>query len=204
MRPRDHCVGSSPLTRGKRRLDHVDQPRRRLIPAHAGKTPVWQARSKASRAHPRSRGENRYVTGPDNLCSGSSPLTRGKRPERPALDQLTRLIPAHAGKTRFRPRNAQGPRAHPRSRGENLTDLVPALAGVGSSPLTRGKQVVSLDKVAPQRLIPAHAGKTHAHPCGSARKRAHPRSRGENAKSPSRYHWYHGSSPLTRGKQLST
>ena len=34
--------GSSPLTRGKRRLDQVDQAGGRLIPAHAGKTQLSQ------------------------------------------------------------------------------------------------------------------------------------------------------------------
>ena len=47
----------------------------RLIPAHAGKTPLFP------------------------LSSGSSPLTRGKHVEaEPGVVKL-RLIPAHAGKT---------------------------------------------------------------------------------------------------------
>ena len=37
--------GSSPLTRGKRRVGASVNPRRRLIPAHAGKTPYWRSRS---------------------------------------------------------------------------------------------------------------------------------------------------------------
>ena len=62
----DSCVngrvglaGSSPLTRGKLLDDDHRGPARGLIPAHAGKT--WWCRlcSQGSRAHPRSRGENR-------------------------------------------------------------------------------------------------------------------------------------------------
>ena len=36
---REFMMGSSPLTRGKPRSHHLDRQRRRLIPAHAGKTP---------------------------------------------------------------------------------------------------------------------------------------------------------------------
>ena len=54
--------------------------------------------------------------------------------------QCTGLIPAHAGKTQ-----------------------VGGLEGLpvpGSSPLTRGKQVVELEGECHRGLIPAHAGKT--------------------------------------------
>ena len=73
----------------------------------------------ASRAHPRSRGENAAIrlTGEDR--EGSSPLTRGK----PRLVRLTvggaRLIPAHAGKTLMVVIMVSCLWAHPRSRGEN-------------------------------------------------------------------------------------
>ena len=51
-------------------------------------------------------------------------------------------------------------------------------------------------------LIPAHAGKTRPNSRCRLQGGAHPRSRGENTKSPAWYHWYHGSSPLTRGKRF--
>ena len=51
-------TGSSPLTRGKRRFDQIDQPRGRLIPAHAGKTSLRAILTHIEAAHPRSRGEN--------------------------------------------------------------------------------------------------------------------------------------------------
>ena len=52
-------MGSSPLTRGKRISLFNDLSQIRLIPAHAGKT-TWCSRlALGSRAHPRSRGENR-------------------------------------------------------------------------------------------------------------------------------------------------
>ena len=51
--------GSSPLTRGKPVASGRLQMSVRLIPAHAGKTVMWISCAPKSRAHPRSRGENR-------------------------------------------------------------------------------------------------------------------------------------------------
>ena len=77
-RPRE--TGSSPLTRGKRRSLMTVICRGRLIPAHAGKTVRSLLTLLISPAHPRSRGENRYRPVQPRDPSGSSPLTRGKRP----------------------------------------------------------------------------------------------------------------------------
>ena len=57
------AAGSSPLTRGKppvqERSRHVDG----LIPAHAGKTLLWDGIQAYWGAHPRSRGENPCTRG---------------------------------------------------------------------------------------------------------------------------------------------
>ena len=92
-------VGSSPLTRGKR-----PAPARRgqgdgLIPAHAGKTSRPRIKPSMTRAHPRSRGENRAFDVLSVGRMGSSPLTRGKLPDRNSTVGELGLIPAHAGKT---------------------------------------------------------------------------------------------------------
>ena len=71
----------------------------------------------------------------------------------------------------------------------------------GSSPLTRGKHVACRRPVDGERLIPAHAGKTHAALMEGPRGPAHPRSRGENRSLASRGSCQAGSSPLTRGKR---
>ena len=71
--------GSSPLTRGKRRLSQFMAIRCRLIPAHAGKTDNHGCIRIGGRAHPRSRGENDLIRVAGYLSVGSSPLTRGKR-----------------------------------------------------------------------------------------------------------------------------
>ena len=71
---------------------------------------------------------------------------------------------------------------------------------LGSSPLTRGKQVARVHADRVGGLIPAHAGKTSAEPDHILPHRAHPRSRGENRPCDSHSAEIAGSSPLTRGK----
>ena len=156
----DESKGSSPLTRGKLRVLKLPLPARGLIPAHAGKTSGVTAVVAAS--------------------VGSSPLTRGKplrvRPPR----KHQGLIPAHAGKTARRAVRPVLVRAHPRSRGENVSRERPSGRSRGSSPLTRGKRAARSSSRSRRGLIPAHAGKTCASICMGVGIRAHPRSRGEN------------------------
>ena len=52
-------AGSSPLTRGKPQTVRPRGHERGLIPAHAGKTSASKSCTDGTRAHPRSRGENR-------------------------------------------------------------------------------------------------------------------------------------------------
>ena len=215
-------TGSSTLARGKRQgvWDGIKQIG--LIPAHAGKTPCWGNVDTGVEAHPRSRGENIPTAERPRNHVGSSPLTRGKHIPLVELTPDRGLIPAHAGKTNVAGIGVASPGwlipahagktcgkgldhfrawAHPRSRGENL-ERARLVAWVrGSSPLTRGKPVEAGGGDPGVGLIPAHAGKTFARRIRDERKRAHPRSRGENqqareARIPSR-----GSSPLTRGKR---
>ena len=70
--------GSSPLARGKRLTFGEWSEQWRLIPARAGKTPATRPATPASRAHPRSRGENVFPAAKIVVPQGSSPLTRGK------------------------------------------------------------------------------------------------------------------------------
>ena len=72
----------------------------------------------------------------------------------------------------------------------------------GSSPLTRGKLGAVVDELIDGRLIPAHAGKTSSKSRGTSKRRAHPRSRGENVALAEGVGPAMGSSPLTRGKPL--
>ena len=196
-----HVLGSSPLTRGKRGVGQRYSSHRRLIPAHAGKTPSPRLRRERPGAHPRSRGEN-YRRKPFFLADdGSSPLTRGKRvfPTRAPL--VEGLIPAHAGKTAAQWSAIAAGTAHPRSRGENGDGQAVCPACVGSSPLTRGKHIDGVAGGPCLGLIPAHAGKTTIRRRAQSHYPAHPRSRGENRLASFLMPGHAGSSPLTRGKR---
>ena len=196
-----HVLGSSPLTRGKRGVGQRYSSHRRLIPAHAGKTPSPRLRRERPGAHPRSRGEN-YRRKPFFLADdGSSPLTRGKRvfPTRAPL--VEGLIPAHAGKTAAQWSAIAAGTAHPRSRGENGDGQAVCPACVGSSPLTRGKHIDGVAGGPCLGLIPAHAGKTTIRRRSQSHYPAHPRSRGENRLASFLMPGHAGSSPLTRGKR---
>ena len=192
--------GSSPLTRGK--LRHPRRPHRvhGLIPAHAGKTHGRSTRNPETPAHPRSRGENVLTAQYSPPTGGSSPLTRGKPRPCCSATHVARLIPAHAGKTRSTRERQDASSAHPRSRGENMATHKKNRITGGSSPLTRGKQQTTWSFLPPWRLIPAHAGKTASRSPLTRRRRAHPRSRGENFLSSHLLIIGDGSSPLTRGK----
>ena len=113
--------GSSPLTRGKLLVRRDDSATDRLIPAHAGKTRPCSPPSTTEAAHPRSRGENDASCDAEITWRGSSPLTRGKRSSAHPSTALSRLIPAHAGKTSSLACALCDLAAHPRSRGENTS-----------------------------------------------------------------------------------
>ena len=173
-------MGSSPLTRGKRASNRRKRREIRLIPAHAGKT-TWCSRlALGSRAHPRSRGENRLDVGQRPVDAGSSPLTRGKPCPWISVQVRGGLIPAHAGKTSIAALSFLTRAAHPRSRGENAKLHSPNTRALGSSPLTRGKHPGQSPTSPGYGLIPAHAGKTRRVHEGRPQPWAHPRSRGEN------------------------
>ena len=156
------------------------------------------------RAHPRSRGENGAAAGFAACVGGSSPLTRGKLSRIFVVFLCCGLIPAHAGKTLSLTRTQLRRRAHPRSRGENMIEDRVSASASGSSPLTRGKLTFPIITRDGGGLIPAHAGKTVAPRVTGVRRRAHPRSRGENTWTFAAPAPVEGSSPLTRGKQLSS
>ena len=153
-------AGSSPLTRGKQLHASADNHRKRLIPAHAGKTAACKVGLVDARAHPRSRGENSDNRGHSLGTSGSSPLTRGKLRQRRQGRSVHGLIPAHAGKTSTTSARTFRSRAHPRSRGENMMCAIVGFPVAGSSPLTRGKPGPAPAAGPSVGLIPAHAGKT--------------------------------------------
>ena len=96
---------------------------------------------------------------------GSSPLARGT-PDT-VLRSMVKvgLIPARAGNTRCALARGLGGRAHPRSRGEHVSELRKLREVVGSSPLARGTHHADLDSVSEIGLIPARAGNTCRRRC---------------------------------------
>ena len=85
--------------RGKRSCGVYQVNKRRLIPAHAGKTPLNKPLTHCTPAHPRACGENDGLDFTPITSAGSSPRMRGKRNSHIQLTQTRGLIPAHAGKT---------------------------------------------------------------------------------------------------------
>ncbi len=152
--------GSSPHARGAHFLVRCVGEERGLIPARAGSTPSAIKKALTTRAHPRTRGEHDAPVTLATVTPGSSPHARGAPRHVDGCLEGLGLIPARAGSTR-RPRCAGSRgRAHPRTRGEHLTD--------------RGEHGVDIG------LIPARAGSTRRRCRRGEPDRAHPRTRGEH------------------------
>ena len=193
--------GSSPRMRGKRVCSVPISWRLGLIPAHAGKTVLFEVRAAAARAHPRACGENTIPRSFHRSLSGSSPRMRGKPGFRILVGQPVGLIPAHAGKT-LKCRNEQRPKgAHPRACGENKLTKTLTVTKPGSSPRMRGKQNSFHMDANGIGLIPAHAGKTGLGGLAATLTGAHPRACGENGALFMSRGIRSGSSPRMRGKQ---
>ena len=90
--------GSSPLMRGKVPVFKLDTALRRIIPAHAGKSPARCGLCRSHRDHPRSCGEKTRTGTASSAVVGSSPLMRGKECRSAASIDPNGIIPAHAGK----------------------------------------------------------------------------------------------------------
>ena len=194
--------GSSPLARGTPGRRDFRGVQRGLIPARAGNTGYLNFWLTVLRAHPRSRGEHTVTPHAFNDSGGSSPLARGTRSEGRSAGVVSGLIPARAGNTYRRFTASAFCRAHPRSRGEHPLPGNPSTPDAGSSPLARGTSAIRFPVFIMCRLIPARAGNIKPTRRGWVWCSAHPRSRGEHAKSTRRRKPAHGSSPLARGTCL--
>ena len=192
-------LGSSPHTRGARYHHRHGLSAMGIIPAYAGSTIRVRTISSFLADHPRIRGEHAHIPQRFRRPDGSSPHTRGARPQVWQGCSARWIIPAYAGSTFGTHRVPIDVRDHPRIRGEHALMAVMAVTGSGSSPHTRGALTNDAAWSQTKRIIPAYAGST----CGcsgmSTTTRDHPRIRGE--------HWYGfaaggddgGSSPHTRG-----
>ena len=95
-----HLVGSSPHTRGLHDPNRDYMEKARIIPAHAGFTPIYASLVTLSQDHPRTRGVYLLRARPTAQRRGSSPHTRGLHWCRRATFWWAGIIPAHAGFTK--------------------------------------------------------------------------------------------------------
>ena len=193
-------AGSSPRGRGKPHCEAEACERVRLIPARAGKTRDWSTNVFEEAAHPRAGGENPFRMSAVDTPAGSSPRGRGKQAGLGGDEARLRLIPARAGKTRWRALRSRAAAAHPRAGGENRTGGAGVFVAAGSSPRGRGKLDGRPGDRWHQGLIPARAGKTMKRSRRMNASRAHPRAGGENGRLHGLDEEGAGSSPRGRGK----
>ena len=111
--------GSPPRMRGKLRNLLTIGNKKRITPAHAGKTRISSGRLATKADHPRACGENS-----EDIWAQ-------------ILDK--RITPAHAGKTTYKIFDVKDVSDHPRACGENLPFTLGGILLAGSPPRMRGK-----------------------------------------------------------------
>ncbi len=130
---------------------------------------------------------------------GSSPSTRGALVIIQGPLHIRGLIPVYAGSTGQSQCSDRAQPAHPRLRGEHISELSVHPVVAGSSPSTRGAPGGQRARYGRFRLIPVYAGST-TRAAGRFRcTSAHPRLRGEHFISAMGQRTPFGSSPSTRG-----
>ena len=152
----------------------------RITPACAGKTGSKKSKTAALKDHPRVCGENKSFVPGWAWLWGSPPRVRGKHSMRIEPNELYRITPACAGKTRCRTGKQRKKKDHPRVCGENYIGKMFHLFHLGSPPRVRGKHACIRVLRCFRRITPACAGKTRR---GCSRLRGcrdHPRVCGEN------------------------
>ena len=157
-----YVLGSPPHMRGKGRVRHVFLPFSGITPAHAGKSSILVAHWSAVWDHPRTCGEKSGSMSNFSRCSGSPPHMRGKVPYHDNAWFLTRITPAHAGKSHFATSFHLNRRDHPRTCGEKRFNRDQIILTTGSPPHMRGKERPYEKQRRRYGITPAHAGKSSA------------------------------------------
>ena len=194
-------TGSSPRMRGTRVRPTGRRSALGIIPAYAGNTRATAARPQPTRDHPRVCGE--HLTSCVMVVSsmGSSPRMRGTLVVAELLGHESGIIPAYAGNTWNRQRQASPCWDHPRVCGEHAVLNSDALPFTGSSPRMRGTLLHHALALASGGIIPAYAGNTCETCEGSSDGGDHPRVCGEHAMVSATALAVRGSSPRMRGTQ---
>ena len=151
-------VGSSPRMRGTHVPTIVIVGGHRIIPAHAGNSPMDARTGYQATDHPRACGEL-PTTPPMTLPAfGSSPRMRGTHAS-PRRDRgPLRIIPAHAGNSQSESKTPAFLTDHPRACGELVLTRERIERHAGSSPRMRGTHLLGFKLHLVRRIIPAHAG----------------------------------------------
>ena len=170
-----------------------------IIPAYAGSTPSTSGQVGGDADHPRIRGEHKSTYRYLHQYAGSSPHTRGARRRHRRQPTRRPIIPAYAGSTRRGSWRVRFCSDHPRIRGEHRRHDTETSSPYGSSPHTRGAQVLGDDLGVYLGIIPAYAGSTNIRSRRIRRRKDHPRIRGEHEGLDDAAVDSVGSSPHTRG-----
>ena len=196
-------VGSSPRTRGTL-LDALDGRRGvRFIPAYTGNSSTEMSGCTPPSVHPRVHGELDAVCPMLSMFVGSSPRTRGTPRADGHRGLPDRFIPAYTGNSRPGSGSGRPTAVHPRVHGELILCEDGALKNVGSSPRTRGTRVAGVQGRPDVRFIPAYTGNSPQTLQLWLRLPVHPRVHGELGMAPAMVDQIDGSSPRTRGTQIS-
>ena len=113
-----HRSGITPAPAGKTKK-HQILDNKRITPAPAGKTQLYMYRSSPRPDHPRTCGENLLSSLLSSPIRGSPPHLRGKRSLFEMSQEIQRITPAPAGKTKIVAAAIGACADHPRTCGEN-------------------------------------------------------------------------------------
>ena len=125
---------------------------------------------------------------------------RGKVDYMQNLLDITRIIPAYAGKSITAVLPSQIARNHPRACGEKRRTTIQRVRQEGSPPRMRGKVKVFAHLSEVSGITPAYAGKSVRFSVTTSPVRDHPRVCGEKPASLGSTVWRSGSPPRMRGK----
>ncbi len=173
----------------------------RIIPAHAGQTPISGLRTTSTSDHPRACGANWNPASYRFCHCGSSPRMRGKPRLPNRRHQRRRIIPAHARQTGSVIVAIATTSDHPRACGANGFGYRDGVMVDGSSPRMRGKLFLRVGQGRVLRIIPAHAGQTRLRVSVRLSVPDHPRACGANSFTTTVAARPGGSSPRMRGKR---
>ena len=174
-------AGSSPRTRGTLYSTGCSLYIYRFIPAYTGNSRRPRRRQPHRSVHPRVHGELVSYKYTPNTATGSSPRTRGTHLGGGRPVEQDRFIPAYTGNSSSGITLIDCIPVHPRVHGELISAFLKSFILFGSSPRTRGTQILNLLHHLLIRFIPAYTGNSFMGVSWVSRKSVHPRVHGELA-----------------------